>query len=214
MRRQVPLPVELLPYHIASSAARRTTRSWPAYIPLGFVALCGITLLSRHNNLTSVEIQSQDDFSLTWRNGTAAFAAQTPSSSDDMDAAFKLGPTDPLAYRHSLESSIFSAYPPALRPEFSAALERSFPGSRDSIGPLDSPRARTAMAGHQNVWQTDKGRTKDKGAWSRVNKDWKWNLLDDVEAEDWVKQTFGSSRLKGVWDVLPTMILVSAVLTH
>lgn len=213
-------PLHLLPLSTSSPTTLRRTRSWHAWIILAFVTLCGIGLLSRRGGLLLARSQPQIFFPLESEEPAAAIVidegnaeAPTAVSSDGRDTAFKLGSTDPLSYRHSLTSSIFSLYPMVAQPHLLAALERFFPLTREISHPLGLPQHLPAMAFHKNIWQTDKNRTEDQGAWSWLNKAWKWELLDDIDADFWVEETLSSSRLKGIWNDLPVVILVSTHLS-
>ncbi|WVQ95719.1 hypothetical protein IAU59_002818 [Kwoniella sp. CBS 9459] len=75
--------------------------------------------------------------------------------------------------------------------------------------------------GKKTVWQTDKdtrhvesdevqswknGQAKDEG--------WYWNLLTDYDADVWIKKRLSGSRIKDIWDNLPSGILRSDTLRY
>lgn len=80
------------------------------------------------------------------------------------------------------------------------------------------------MVDSKNVWQTDKeAREKEEGDWLNKNggDGWKWRMLGDKEADEWVKETLGvrkegeeKSKVELGWEALELGILRSDALRY
>ncbi|KAG8991542.1 membrane-bound alpha-1,6- mannosyltransferase Initiation-specific [Tulasnella sp. JGI-2019a] len=129
------------------------------------------------------------------------------------DESYKLGSTIPLAYRYELTSFIRSSFPYSLQPLVQANLDLYFPlGEAGNPGPM--AQRLPAMINNTNVWQTNKQQTVDLGGWIWRNEDWKWNMLDDVDAAKWVRERLGESEIEKMWNDLPTGILKADFLRY
>jgi len=80
------------------------------------------------------------------------------------------------------------------------------------------------MVDYRTVWQTDKEAYEhEAGDWTNKNRKdgWKWKMLGDEEADEWVKKTLGvrkageeKSKIELGWEALELGILRSDALRY
>lgn len=158
----------------------------------------------------------KDRFSDVDVPGIPAVSPDPPGSSltelgAEADASFKLGSTDLAVYTSSLESFVRSSFPVTVQRSLIDALSRYVSRENDSGGTSLWKRSKgiSGAVEYKNIWQTDKQVDIEEGLWSRKNPGWKWTMLGDAEAGDWVRKELGGSRMEELWNELPLGIMVS-----
>lgn len=119
-------------------------------------------------------------------------------------------------YFHSLSTFIDIAMPQSLSKDLHSALEQYTDNTRPTRY-LKSNQQRLLglgeKSGTKNIWQTDAKSEHAESApvasWKENGEGWKWTLLNDADAARYVAKKLEHSRLKAVWDLLPSGILVS-----
>lgn len=126
----------------------------------------------------------------------------------EADATYHLGDTNPDAYLATLRTFIEDSFPAHLQPELLASLDTYWKGGDGLPAVVDS----------KTIWQTAKEKPGDKseGQWQTKNEDWAWKLLDDADADAWIKEKLGSesSLLQEGWDHLELGILKADALRY
>lgn len=124
-------------------------------------------------------------------------------------------------YVSSLSTFIDLAMPRCLQPELHASLNR-YTDNRHPRLYLKAEKDRLPglgeEAGTRNIWQTDANSEHEESepvaSWKNNDEGWKWKLLNDAEASRYVAKKLDGSRLKTVWDLLPSGILVRSFVGH
>ncbi|KAJ9108941.1 hypothetical protein QFC21_000263 [Naganishia friedmannii] len=124
-------------------------------------------------------------------------------------------------YVDSLSTFIDVALPEGLSKDLRASLEqyadnthpaRYIKGNQERLPGLGE------KAGTKNIWQTDAksehAQSAPVASWKDNGEGWQWRLLNDVDAARYVAKQLGNSRLKSVWDLLPSGILHSDMLRY
>lgn len=131
----------------------------------------------------------------------------------EADRSYDIGiAASPDEYITTLRTFVRDAFPRHLQPRLLRSLERYWTGA-DML---------PAMIDSRTVWQTAKETTEtEQGKWTEKNDGWKWDLLGDEEADEWVKRTFGpkteeegKSVVEKGWDALGEGILRADALRY
>jgi hypothetical protein len=120
-------------------------------------------------------------------------------------------------YFSSLSTFIGLATPRYLQGKLQASLNR-YTDNRHPRLYLKDEKDRLPGLGEQegtrNIWQTDANSEHEESdpvaSWKNNDEGWKWQLLNDADASRYVAKKLDGSRLKNVWDLLPSGILVSS----
>ncbi|KAK4688270.1 hypothetical protein P7C73_g1849, partial [Tremellales sp. Uapishka_1] len=127
------------------------------------------------------------------------------------DDIYNLGPLDLESYNASLSTFISLAFPEDLQEGLQRGLSRYLAGGQTEDWDVA-----------KNIWQTDKteeryGESQEVVSWKDgrgTSEGWKWDLLSDREANKWVKQMLKESRMRMLWDNLPSGILRADTLRY
>lgn len=135
---------------------------------------------------------------------------------EEAENAYVYGSRTLEDYYNSLSTFIDIAMPQYLRSKLHTSLNR-YTDNRHPQLFLKEGRARLPGlgegAGTRNIWQTDANsehvESEPVASWKNNDEGWQWNLLNDADASRYVATMLDGSRLKTVWDLLPSGILVS-----
>lgn len=140
---------------------------------------------------------------------------------EEAENAYVYGSRSLSDYRHSLSAFIDHATPDYLKSELHSALDRYTDNTHPRIylkEHQDRLPGLGEQAGTRNIWQTDAKSEHAESApvasWKDNGEGWDWRLLNDEDASRYVAKTLKNSRLKLVWDLLPSGILVSEVMAQ
>lgn len=133
----------------------------------------------------------------------------------EAENAYEYGSRTLQDYKKSLSVFIDHATPDYLKSELHSALDRYTDNTHPRIYLKDDPDRLPGLgeeAGTRNIWQTD-AKSEHAGSapvasWKDNGEGWDWKLLNDDDASRYVAKTLKDSRLKLVWDLLPSGILV------
>lgn len=133
----------------------------------------------------------------------------------EAENAYEYGSRTLQDYKKSLSAFIDHATPDYLKSELHSALDRYTDNTHPRIYLKDKPDRLPGLgeeAGTRNIWQTDAKSEHAESApvasWKDNGEGWDWKLLNDEDASRYVAKTLKHSRLKLVWDLLPSGILV------
>lgn len=122
--------------------------------------------------------------------------------------------SSPDEYIATLRAFVRDAFPSHLQPRLMRGLDSYWNGEEGKMPPMVDSRT---------VWQTAKERSdQERGKWTEKNDGWRWEMMGDKEADDWVKSTFGTKRKEGEekslvekgWDALGEGILRADTLRY
>ncbi|KAI5454555.1 hypothetical protein NCC49_003450 [Naganishia albida] len=140
---------------------------------------------------------------------------------EEAENAYVYGSRSLSDYRHSLSAFIDHATPDYLKSELHSALDRYTDNTHPRIylkEYQDRLPGLGEQAGTRNIWQTDAKSEHAESApvasWKDNGEGWDWRLLNDEDASRYVAKTLKNSRLKLVWDLLPSGILHSDMLRY
>ncbi|ODN86100.1 hypothetical protein L198_07393 [Cryptococcus wingfieldii CBS 7118] len=130
------------------------------------------------------------------------------------DGIYDYGPEGKEEYARVMREFVKIAFPKAAHTVLLKGLDHFLGDSSEEGGDW-------AWDKEKFVWQTDKdGRrlespeVKSWRGWKTKNEKWEWDLLTDKDAEKWVKKVLAGSRVRQVWDGLPSGILRSDMLRY
>ena len=138
-----------------------------------------------------------------------------PLSSLGLEAeyAYQWGPATMTEYRHHLDKFLKNHFPIDSQPRLREDLERYL-----GTWTVEHSKSLPVLGGtgvSREIYMTDKDdsrmSTDDVRDWVENKDGWGVFFLDDQSSETFVDRNLGSSRLKQVWDALPSGILVSII---
>lgn len=123
-------------------------------------------------------------------------------------------------YQTALSIFIDKALPAYLQPTLQSSLKRYTDNSHPRSYLKDETDRLPGLGelpGTRNIWQTDAKSEHAESApvasWKDNGEGWNWKLLNDEDAARYVAKNLKESRLKLVWDLLPSGILVRFALS-
>ncbi|KAJ9125297.1 hypothetical protein QFC22_000253 [Naganishia vaughanmartiniae] len=124
-------------------------------------------------------------------------------------------------YVNSLSTFIDVALPQGLSEDLHASLEQYADNKHPKMYLKVNQQRLPGLgekSGAKNIWQTDAksehAQSAPVASWKDNGEGWKWRLLNDADAARYVAKKLDSSRLKAVWDFLPSGILHSDMLRY
>ncbi|KAJ9104808.1 hypothetical protein QFC19_003949 [Naganishia cerealis] len=124
-------------------------------------------------------------------------------------------------YFTSLSTFIDLALPQSMSKILHVSLERYAENKHPKwylSGDSDRLPGLGEKSGTRNIWQTDANSEHAESApvasWRENGEGWKWMLLNDADAAGYVSKHLKKSKLKAVWDALPSGILHSDMLRY
>ncbi|TYJ52494.1 hypothetical protein B9479_006888 [Cryptococcus floricola] len=139
------------------------------------------------------------------------------------DRIYDYGPVGKEEYSRVMREFVKVAFPKAAHTVLLSGLDHFL----DSSSPSSSSSSSSSEEGdwawdkEKFIWQTDKDdqrsdspEVKSWRDWKTTNEKWEWDLLTDADAEKWVKKVLAGSRMREVWDALPSGILRADMLRY
>lgn len=178
----------------------------------------------------------ENDLVLRMRHGEDAWREIPPSDASlgkPADDVYYLGSPDLADYRRRLEAFIEVGLPAQLRHKAHEALDAHLGAYRAS----DSGAAPSGLGVDEDsrkIWMTDRDRSRldseSVKSWRNNPDGWKWNFMDDHDADFYVDTAVrsmtvdgetdvdlaqeGTPRIAAIWDALPKGILRSDMLRY
>jgi hypothetical protein len=128
------------------------------------------------------------------------------------DDIYLIGPLTRDEYRETMLNFAEVAFPKKLVEGLQSGVKKYL----DGVGEGEGKVKEGWMGGKKKVWQTDKDdglvgsdEVKSWKGGSAKDEGWDWELMDDGDAERWVKAKLVGSRIEEIWNALPSGILVS-----
>ncbi|GHJ85605.1 hypothetical protein NliqN6_2007 [Naganishia liquefaciens] len=140
---------------------------------------------------------------------------------EEAENAYVYGSRTLEDYYNSLSTFVDLATPQYLRSKLRNSLKRYTDNRHPRLFLREGPDRLPGLgeeAGTRNIWQTDANSEHEESepvaSWKNNDEGWQWKLLNDADASRYVATTLDGSRLKNVWDLLPSGILHSDMLRY